>query len=65
MKKSLIATAVLLTFTALSPAHAVAINTWNSSIAPAISDSSLSYTGNSVTNDIWGAWRLFGRNWAA
>lgn len=54
MKKSLIATAVLLTFTALSPAHAVAINTWNSSIAPAISDSSLSYTGNSVTNDIWG-----------
>ena len=54
MKKTILATAVLMAFTAVGQANAANVYPWNSSTVPTITNNSLTYAGDTVKKDVWG-----------
>lgn len=54
MKKTILATAVLMAFTAVGQANAANVYPWNSSTVPTITNNSLTYAGDTLKKDVWG-----------
>lgn len=54
MKKNILATAVLMAFTAVGQANAANVYPWNSSTVPTITNNSLTYAGDTLKKDVWG-----------
>ena len=54
MNKTILATAVLMAFTAVGQANAANVYPWNSSTVPTITNNSLTYAGDTLKKDVWG-----------
>lgn len=54
MKKTILATAVFMAFTAVGQANAANVYPWNSSTIPTITNNSLTYAGDTLKKDVWG-----------
>lgn len=54
MNKTILATAVLMAFTAVGQANAANVYPWNSSSVPTITNNSLTYAGDTLKKDVWG-----------
>lgn len=54
MKKTILATAVLMAFTAVGQANAANVYPWNSSTVPTITNNSLTYAGDTLKKDVCG-----------